>query len=109
MPDSDDLHHDAELLFEAVREAGRLAMTLLRQNVRKWSKSDGSQVTEADLRVDALLAGRLQPARPSYGWLSEETPDGEARLPARQAAECLLDLPDIVTGIGLESEEDHVA
>lgn len=84
MPDSDDLHHDAELLFEAVREAGRLAMTLLRQNVRKWSKSDGSQVTEADLRVDALLAGRLQPARPSYGWLSEETPDGEARLSARR-------------------------
>ncbi len=55
-------------------------MTLLRQNVRRWSKPDGSQVTEADMRVDALLAGRLQAVRPGYGWLSEETPDGEARL-----------------------------
>lgn len=82
MPDSENLHHDAEVLFEAVREAGALAMTLLRQNVRKWSKADGSQVTEADLRVDALLAGRLQAARPAYGWLSEETPDGAARLAA---------------------------
>lgn len=82
MPVSDDLHRDAELLNDAVREAGALAMTLLRQNVRRWSKKDGSQVTEADLQVDALLAGRLQAARPSYGWLSEETPDGEARLNA---------------------------
>ncbi len=80
MPDSEDRTKDSELLFDAVREAGHLAMTLLRQNVRRWSKSDGSQVTEADLRVDALLAGQLQKARPAYGWLSEETPDTAARL-----------------------------
>jgi myo-inositol-1(or 4)-monophosphatase len=75
-----DLTADAGLLFDAVREAGALAMTLLRQNVRRWSKPDGSQVTEADMRVDALLAGRLQAARPGYGWLSEETPDSPARM-----------------------------
>ena len=84
MPDSEALTKDSELLFDAVREAGALAMTLLRQNVRRWSKSDGSQVTEADLKVDALLGGRLQIARPSYGWLSEETPDSGARMTGRR-------------------------
>jgi myo-inositol-1(or 4)-monophosphatase len=80
LPDSEALTKDSELLFDAVREAGALAMTLLRQNVRRWSKSDGSQVTEADLKIDAMLAGRLQMARPSYGWLSEETPDSAERM-----------------------------
>lgn len=84
MPASEHRQSDAQLLFDAVREAGHLAMTLLRQNVRRWSKSDGSQVTEADLRIDALLAGRLQAARPAYGWLSEETPDSAARLAQRR-------------------------
>ena len=80
MPGSDGLNADAELLFDAVREAGSLAMTMLRQNVRRWSKTDGSPVTEADMQVDALLRGRLQAARPDYGWLSEETPDDDRRL-----------------------------
>ena len=80
MPGSDGLQKDADLLYDAVHEAGALAMTLLRQNVRRWSKSDGSHVTEADLQIDALLAGRLQAARPGYGWLSEETPDDPSRL-----------------------------
>lgn len=80
MPEPDSLTKDAELLFDAVREAGALAITMLRQNVRRWSKTDGSPVTEADMQVDALLRGRLQAARPGYGWLSEETPDDEARL-----------------------------
>ena len=80
MPGFDGLNADAELLFDAVREAGSLAMTMLRQNVRRWSKTDGSPVTEADMQVDALLRGRLQTARPGYGWLSEETPDGVGRL-----------------------------
>ena len=80
MPDSECLNADAQLLFDAVREAGALAMTMLRQNVRRWSKTDGSPVTEADMQVDALLRGRLQAARPGYGWLSEETPDDDRRL-----------------------------
>ena len=80
MPDSDRLPKDAALLFDAVREAGALAMTMFRQNVRCWSKADGSPVSEADVQVDALLRGRLQTCRPTYGWLSEETPDSEERL-----------------------------
>lgn len=80
MPGSDWRHVDAELLFDCVREAGALALTLRRQSVRHWAKADGSRVTDADLKVDALLAGRLQRARPGYGWLSEETPDSAERL-----------------------------
>ncbi|MGH6855834.1 MAG: inositol monophosphatase family protein, partial [Aestuariivirga sp.] len=80
MPDSDRLKQDADLLFDAVREAGSLALTMFRQNVRRWSKTDGSPVTEADVQVDALLRGRLQTYRPGYGWLAEETPDNEDRL-----------------------------
>ena len=71
---------DAELLFSAVREAGALALKLSMQGVRNWNKPDGSDITEADLQVDAFLKARLHGARPSYGWLSEETPDDEKRL-----------------------------
>ena len=65
---------DAELLREAVREAGALARSLFQQSVKRWTKSDGSPVTEADFAVDNLLKDRLAAARKDYGWLSEETP-----------------------------------
>jgi myo-inositol-1(or 4)-monophosphatase len=71
---------DVNLLDEAVREAGALAMTMFRQSVRKWIKPDGSPVTEADRAVDKLMQARLRAARPQYGWLSEETPDDSSRL-----------------------------
>jgi len=75
---------DAELLHEAVREAGELARALFQQKIKRWTKSDGSPVTEADLAVDKILKARLHGARPDYGWLSEETPDGPERLGQRK-------------------------
>ena len=63
-------------------EAGRLASTLFRQSVRNWRKGDNSPVSDADLAVDRLLRERLMKARPGFGWLSEESPDGPARLAA---------------------------
>jgi myo-inositol-1(or 4)-monophosphatase len=80
LPDSERLRQDADLLFDVVREAGALAHTMQRQTVRRWTKPDGTPVTEADEAVDALLRGKLQAARPGYGWLSEETPDDATRL-----------------------------
>jgi myo-inositol-1(or 4)-monophosphatase len=74
---------DAELLENAVREAGALARSLFYQSMKGWTKSDGSPVTEADLAVDKVLKARLHDVRPDYGWLSEETPDTEARLGRR--------------------------
>jgi myo-inositol-1(or 4)-monophosphatase len=74
---------DAELLREAVREAGGLARSLFQRSIKGWTKSDGSPVTEADLAVDKALKARLHGARPDYGWLSEETPDSDERLTRR--------------------------
>ncbi len=79
MPEPERLAADAELLFDAVHQAGSLAMTMLRQDVRRWSKPDGTPVTEADIKVDALLAGMLRARRPTYGWLSEESQDDQTR------------------------------
>ena len=82
MPAAETPGGDAELLFATVREAGDLALSLQGPTLRHWRKADHSPVTEADLAVDTLLRERLAAARPAYGWLSEETPDGAARLEA---------------------------
>jgi myo-inositol-1(or 4)-monophosphatase len=74
------LKDDATLLFDSVREAGAIALQLVKQGVRHWNKPDGSVVTEADLQIDSFLKQRLHGARPHYGWLSEESPDTPARL-----------------------------
>jgi len=71
-------HH--ELLREAVREGGALALEHARKGILAWRKDDDTPVTEADLAVDHLLKQRLQAAEPDYGWLSEETEDDETRL-----------------------------
>src|SRR6188768_444379 len=75
---------DASLLFDTVREAGALALAMARKGFRRWTKSDGTPVTEADIAVDTLLKEKLVGARPDYGWLSEETPDDPARLARRK-------------------------
>lgn len=72
---------DTDLLAEAARAAGQIATGYFKRDPQVWDKP-GSQgpVTEADLAVDTMLRETLMAARPDYGWLSEETPDDEARL-----------------------------
>ena len=65
-----------------MRAAGEIARKYYGGNYKRWSKSGGSPVTEADLVVDAYLKQTLIGARPTYGWLSEESLDNEARLTA---------------------------
>ncbi|MEQ1618439.1 MAG: inositol monophosphatase family protein [Terricaulis sp.] len=67
------------LLEATAREAGALARELIAKPLEIVSKRDGSPVTNVDRAVNALLAERLQSARPDYGWLSEETPDAPAQ------------------------------
>ena len=74
------LTRDAALLREAVREAGRLALSMFRTDLKKWTKGGSSPVSEADIAVNDLLEGRLRRATPDYGWLSEESADDESRL-----------------------------
>ncbi|MGH6864763.1 MAG: 3'(2'),5'-bisphosphate nucleotidase CysQ [Methyloceanibacter sp.] len=74
------LQEDYELLKTAVRDAGELALTYFKQQVLVNTKPDGSEVSEADLAVDAALKLDLGTPRRDYGWLSEETLDDRERL-----------------------------
>lgn len=71
---------DDALLFDAVRDAGALALRYFGTALKTELKSDGSDVSEADIAVNDLLYDRLMGARPEYGWLSEETADNKERL-----------------------------
>lgn len=74
------LEEDYELLKTAVRQAGALANSYFKQEVQVHRKPDGSEVSEADLAVDAALKLDLTTRRKDYGWLSEESPDDRERL-----------------------------
>ncbi len=74
------LRRDAALLQDAVREAGALALSLFRTELKMWTKGASSPVSEANIAVNDLLESRLRPATPEYGWLSEESADDSSRL-----------------------------
>ncbi len=78
------LRDDFALLVQSVRSAGATALGYFNRNTRVYRKRDGSEVTDADLAVDAELRGALAGQRPGYGWLSEESADDPARLEARR-------------------------
>ena len=71
---------DAALLTKTVREAGALAQSLFRTELKNWIKGASSPVSEADIAVNDLLEERLRSATPDYGWLSEESADDAVRL-----------------------------
>jgi myo-inositol-1(or 4)-monophosphatase len=74
---------DAALLTRSVQEAGRLALSLFRTELKSWIKGASSPVSEADIAVNDLLEARLRSATPDYGWLSEESADDDFRLGKR--------------------------
>ena len=76
---------DLDLISEAAREAGRIALRYWKRDPKVWDKGgEHGPVTEADLAVNEYLKATLLAARPEYAWLSEETPDSAARLSARR-------------------------
>jgi myo-inositol-1(or 4)-monophosphatase len=77
------LARDAALLTATVREAGALALSLFRTELKNWTKGASSPVSEADIRTNDLLESRLRSATPDYGWLSEESVDDDTRLGKR--------------------------
>ncbi len=77
------LARDAALLTDTVREAGALALSLFRTELKNWTKGASSPVSEADIRTNDLLESRLRAATPDYGWLSEESIDDDKRLGKR--------------------------
>ena len=76
---------DLKLLLEAGDAAGAIAKRYFKAAPEVWDKGDGQgPVTEADLAIDRMLKAELLAARPDYGWLSEESEDGTARLKAER-------------------------
>lgn len=76
---------DRDLIAAAAREAGRIALAFRDRGLRTWEKAKGDPVSDADLAADTYLKNTLQPARPDYGWLSEETADDKSRLERRRS------------------------
>ncbi|HYZ41646.1 MAG TPA: inositol monophosphatase family protein, partial [Stellaceae bacterium] len=84
MADADaKVSRDAALLKRAVQQAGELALSLFRTELKNWIKGASSPVSEADIAVNDLLESKLRSATPDYGWLSEESADDETRLGKR--------------------------
>lgn len=80
MPDPEA---DLDLLLDAVRGAGEIALRYTGPDAKVWHKDGGAgPVTEADYAVNDHLLQTLRAARPDYGWLSEETEDNAQRLDA---------------------------
>ncbi|WP_425039877.1 inositol monophosphatase family protein [Primorskyibacter sp. S187A] len=72
---------DLALLLDAARAAGDVVLSFAGPNAQRWDKPGGAgPVTEADLAANACLREHLRPARPDYGWLSEEDADDSDRL-----------------------------
>jgi myo-inositol-1(or 4)-monophosphatase len=72
---------DLRLLERAAHAAGARAMEFFGREPDVWWKNEGrSPVSAADLAANDTLNAMLLTARPSYGWLSEETDDDPARL-----------------------------
>ena len=78
-----NLVRDVALLANTVREAGALALSMFRTELRMWTKGASSPVSEADIAVNELIQARLRSATPDYGWLSEESADEPSRLGKR--------------------------
>ncbi len=68
------------LLKQAVHEAGDIARTYFKGDLKSWDKKPGDPVSEADIAIDTHFRELLMKARPDYGWLSEETADDPTRL-----------------------------
>ena len=79
------LARDAALLTDTVREAGALALSMFRTELKNWIKGTSSPVSEADIAVNELIARGLRSATPDYGWLSEESADDQSRVGKRLA------------------------
>lgn len=71
---------DLALMTEAAHAGGALIREAFGQRVETWSKGAAGPVTEVDFAVNEAIEAILRPARPAYGWLSEESPDDPARL-----------------------------
>jgi myo-inositol-1(or 4)-monophosphatase len=74
------------IMMKAARKAGRSLVKDFREveNLQVSVKGAGDFVSRADLESERILKEELMTARPSYGWLGEETGEVEGQDPTRR-------------------------
>ena len=107
------------VMVKAARKAGRSLVKDFREveNLQVSTKGAGDFVTRADLRAEELIRAELAEARPSYGWLGEETGAAPGKDPTRRwivdpldgTSNYLHGLPHWAVSIALEHKGEVVA
>lgn len=74
------------LMIKAARKAGRALVKDFREveNLQVSSKGPGDFVSKADREAERLIKEELMGARPTYGWLGEETGEKDGQDPTRR-------------------------
>ncbi|KEP69510.1 inositol monophosphatase [Thioclava sp. BHET1] len=107
------------LMIKAARKAGRSLVKDFREveNLQVSSKGPGDFVSKADREAEAIIKEDLRAARPSYGWVGEETGEEAGEDPTRRWIVDPLDgttnflhgLPHWAVSIALEHKGEVIA
>ncbi|MGB8812446.1 MAG: inositol monophosphatase family protein [Paracoccaceae bacterium] len=107
------------LMIKAARKAGRALVKDFREveNLQVSTKGPGDFVTRADREAERMIKEDLMGARPTYGWLGEETGETEGADPTRRWIVDPLDgttnflhgLPHWAVSIALEHKGEVVS
>lgn len=107
------------LMIKAARKAGRSLVKDFREveNLQVSSKGPGDFVSRADLEAERIIKQELRDARPSYGWIGEETGEEDGDDPTRRwivdpldgTSNFLHGLPHWAVSIALEHKGEVVA
>ena len=107
------------LMMKAARKAGRSLSKDFREveNLQVSMKGAGDFVSKADIAAEEILREELRTARPTYGWLAEESTEEEGEDPTRRWIVAPLDgttnflhgLPHWAVSIALEHKGQIVA
>ena len=107
------------LMIKAARKAGRSLVKDFREveNLQVSAKGPGDFVSKADREAERIIRDELMTARPTYGWVGEETGATEGADPTRRWIVDPLDgttnflhgLPHWAVSIALEHKGEIVA
>ncbi|WP_146347284.1 inositol monophosphatase family protein [Phaeobacter marinintestinus] len=107
------------IMIKAARKAGRSLVKDFREveNLQVSVKGAGDFVSRADLAAEKILKDELMGARPTYGWLGEETGGEDGKDPTRRWIVDPLDgttnflhgLPHWAVSVALEHKGQVVA
>ncbi|MCU0911484.1 MAG: inositol monophosphatase [Rhodobacteraceae bacterium] len=107
------------IMIKAARKAGRSLVKDFREveNLQVSAKGPGDFVSKADLSAEKILKDELRGARPTYGWLGEETGEEKGEDPTRRWIVDPLDgttnflhgMPHWAVSVALEHKGEVVA